>query len=72
MMKIKEETIKELENLKPNELIMVYDLILSLRGRKPRQGNRKKLSSYIQVRNALKQCKGSLSEDILSFREDRI
>jgi len=37
MMKVKEETIKELENLNLNELMMVYELILSFKGTKPKQ-----------------------------------
>jgi hypothetical protein len=61
MMKVKKETIKELESLKPNELMMVYDLILSFKERKPRQKVKEKSPAYIRVRNALKQCKGSLS-----------
>jgi hypothetical protein len=28
--------------------------------------------AYLKVRGALKQCKGSLSEDVLAVREDRI
>lgn len=71
-MKVKEETIKELENLKPDELMMVYDLILSFKGRKPRQKAKDNLPAYIRVRNALKQYKGSLGEDILADREERI
>lgn len=71
-MKVKEEAIKELENLKPDELMMVYDLILSFKGRKPIQKAKDTLPAYIRVRNALKQYKGSLSEDILADREERI
>jgi hypothetical protein len=71
-MKIKEQTIKELEELKPRELIRVYDLILSLK-RKPEEERRKGGSpAYLRVREALKQCKGSMSEDILLDRENRI
>ena len=72
MMKVKEETIKELENLNPNELMMVYELILSFKGRKPKQRSKANLPIYRKVRNALKQCKGSLSEDILAAREERV
>jgi len=72
MMKVKEETIKELENLNPNELMMVYELILSFKGRKTKQRSKTNLPTYRKVRNALKQCKGSLSEDILAAREERV
>lgn len=71
-MKIKDQAMKELEELKPDELLKVYDLILSLK-RKPREERRRGDSpAYVRVRKALKQCKGSLSEDILSGREDRV
>jgi len=70
-MKIKEQTIKELEELKPRELIRVYDLILSLK-RKPEERRKGGSPAYLRVREALKQCKGSMSEDILLDRENRI
>ena len=71
-MKIKDQAVKELEELRPTELIKVYDLILSLKKRKVDDRKEKIVPAYLKVRGALKQCKGSLSEDILSVREDRI
>jgi hypothetical protein len=39
----------------------------------PVDGRKEKIvPAYLKVRGALKQCKGSLSEDILLVREDRI
>lgn len=71
-MKMKEQTIKELEELKPNELMKVYDLILALKGKPPKGRGQTTASSYLKVRKALKMCKGSMSDDILSGREDRV
>jgi len=71
-MKIKDQTIKELQELKPTELIKVYDLILSLKKRTLTTRKEKSVPAYLKVRGALRQCKGSLSEDILAVREDRI
>jgi len=53
-------------------LAQVYDLITELkRSGQPRK--RKAINDgYLKVRDALKQCKGSLSEDIIQEREDRI
>jgi len=71
-MKIKKEIIKELESLNPNELLLVYELILSFKGRarQPKEWSEINLPTYLpayrKVRSTLKQCKGSLSEDILS------
>jgi len=71
-MKVKEQAIKELETLKPADLMTVYDLILLFKGKMPEQRVKEQLPAYRRVRNALKQCKGSLSEDVLTVREDRI
>ena len=71
-MKIKDQAIKELDNLNPGELMIVYDLILSLKGKIVEQNVKERLPAYIRVRNALKQCKGSMSEDVLTSRKDRI
>lgn len=70
-MKIKEKAMKELEAMTPSEVIMVYDLMLSLKTKaKERLLNHSK--AYLKVREALSECKGSLSNDILMGREDRI
>ncbi len=75
-MKIKEQAMKELENMNPSGLMIIYDLILTLKNqdtdRPVRTKNNKTTESYKKVRNALKQCRGSLGEDVLSAREDRI
>ncbi|HLE87270.1 MAG TPA: hypothetical protein VI727_06370 [Candidatus Brocadiaceae bacterium] len=71
-MKIKEQTIKELESLGPSELMTVYEMIISLKARHGKRESSAGEPSYLRVRKALKQCKGSLSEDIKLVREDRI
>ena len=70
MLNIKEQTIKELDELKPEALARVYDLITELK--RTNQGKKSKMAAidYIKVREALKQCKGSLSEDIILEREE--
>ena len=71
-MKIKEQTMKELESLGPSELMTVYEMIISLKARHRKREIREGEPDYLRVRKALKQCKGSLSEDIKLLREDRI
>jgi len=71
-MKIKDVTIKELESLKPVELLIIYDMILSLKKKSPVSIVEKSLLPYIKVKEALTQCKGALSDDIIEGREDRI
>jgi hypothetical protein len=70
-MKIKEKAMKELEAMTPSEVIMLYDLMLSLKTKaKEKLLNHSK--AYLKVREALSECKGSLSNDILMGREDRV
>ncbi len=71
-MKIKEQAIEELEGMSPLDLMRVYDMILSIKSKTPEHKEREDNPAYLRVRNALKQCKGSISDEILSEREDRI
>jgi len=71
-MKIKDQAIRELEDLKPGDLLKVYDLIVTLKKGLPGEKRKRDVPAYLRVREALKQCKGSLSEDILLGREDRV
>jgi hypothetical protein len=70
-MKVKEKTIHELEELEPSEVLRVYDLILLLKKKLPKSKRAGKVLAYMRVRDALKKCQGSLSEDILLGREER-
>jgi len=72
MLNLKEQTIKELDELRPGALVRVYDLITELKRTSQAKKNKTTTADYIKVREALKQCKGSLSEDIILEREDRI
>ena len=69
---LKEQTIKELDELKPQALAKVYDLISELKRTNQAKKSKTTAADYLKVREALKQCKGSLSEDIILEREDRI
>lgn len=71
-MKLKEQAIKKLDELKPEALARVYDLIIELKRTNQTKKNKATTADYIKAREALKQCKGSLSEDIIQEREDRI
>ena len=72
MLNLKEQTIKELNELKPRALAKVYDLITELKRTNQAKKSKTTDAYYIKVREALKQCKRSLSEDIILEREDRI
>lgn len=71
-MRIKEKTLKEIEALKPDELLIIYDMILTLKSKSTTQKAKELLPSYMRVREALRECKGSMSRDISLAREDRI
>ncbi len=72
MLNLKKQTIKKLDGLKPQALAKVYDLITELKRMNQAQKSKPTAADYIKVREALKQCKGPLSEDIILEREDRI
>jgi hypothetical protein len=70
-MEIRERTIDEIKKLDSNSLSTLYDIVLAMR--KEHNGNSKSPSSrYLNVRNSLKNVRGSLSRDIMIAREDRL
>lgn len=73
-MRAKERIIKDLDTLNPVDVVRVYDLILSLKGKDKTESERSSLPlrGYLRVRKALEMCQGSLSDDVLAGREDRI
>ncbi|MBI4746689.1 MAG: hypothetical protein HY786_09185 [Deltaproteobacteria bacterium] len=71
-MKIKEQAIKELESLGPSEIVTIYEMITSLKARIGEPRVRIGEPAYLKVRKALALCKGSLSDDILLLREDKV
>jgi len=71
-MKMKEEAVKELKALQPSDLLVVYELILSLKKNIPVERVAGAVPGHMRTREALKKCVGSFSEDLLRAREDRI
>lgn len=71
-MKIKEKTIQEIENLDVDNLMFIYEIILSIKNRKKVFRSVDVSSAYKRVRELLKDLKGSLSDDIILDREDRV
>lgn len=71
-MKLQDEAIKEIKQLPPNTLARVYDFILSIKKEHPLITKRTAPAPYLRARNILKKCKGSMAEDIISARRDRL
>jgi hypothetical protein len=71
-MQVKEKLIKEIQDLPPQDIMNVYELVLDLKKRKRTPSTRRKKSAYLDVQEILKNCTGSLSEDISLMREDRL
>lgn len=69
-MKIKEQAIRDLDALKSSDLFVVYELILSLKEKTIEKGATP--TAYKRVRELLKGCTGSMSDDIRHLREDRV
>ena len=67
----KDRLLKELENLSNSSILKVYDLVLTL---KEKEKTKRVTSSkdYLRAREALKNCKGSLSDDIKEERKERV
>lgn len=70
-MKLKDRTIIELESMEPSEIIKIYDMAVSLKSARKKPAC-KSPESYIKVRSLLKNIKGSLGNDIISLRDERI
>jgi len=71
-MKLQDEAIKEIKQLPPTALSRVYDFILSIRKEYPQTTKITAPAPYLRARNILKKCKGSMAEDIIKARRDRI
>jgi len=70
-MQVKERLIKEIQDLPPEDVMNVYELVLDLKKQKNAPSRGKK-TAYIKVQDILKKCTESLSEDISLMREDRL
>jgi len=74
--KIIDSTINELNQLGPSEAVDVFNFIMTIKEKQTdRSGqirNRHAADSYMAVRDALKNCAGSLSADIREDRAERI
>ncbi len=75
-MQIKERLINEINTLPPEAVIDVYEMVLDLKSYKSLShivsSGKGKVPAYLQAQEILKKCSGSLSDDIISAREDRI
>lgn len=67
-MGIKELTIEEIKKLDSTRLMVLYDVVLSMRA-ESENGDKKNSYAYLNVRESLKMIKGALSDDILQQRE---
>ena len=70
-MQLKDRLVKEIENLPPENLIDIYEMVLDLKEQKSTRSKDAK-PAYLEVQEILKKCKGSLSDDISRLRWERI
>ena len=75
-MKLIDSTISELNQLEPGEAVDVFNFIMTIKAKQTKRvgkmGGEYTTNSYRKVREALKNCPGSLSADIVGHREERI
>jgi hypothetical protein len=69
-MQAKKRLAKEIDSLDTHDILRVYDLVSTLKNKEKRVEPLKK--GYLRARLALKNCKGSLSDDIIKERTERI
>ncbi len=70
-MKIKEQVVKDLDVLEPKDVVVIYDLIQSLKHNRRKETLKPSSTAYLRVRSALASCQGNLSDDIDWTRKDR-
>jgi hypothetical protein len=70
-MQVKERLIKEIQDLPPQDLMDVYEMVLDLKEQKSAPPKDAK-PAYLEVQEVLKKCPGSMSDDISRLRQDRI
>ncbi len=70
-MQMKKRLMKEIQDLPPEDLMDVYEMVLDLKEQKSTRSKDLK-PAYLEVQEILKKCPGSLSDDIRQLREDRI
>jgi hypothetical protein len=71
-MKAKKQVIEALGALNTADLLKVYNLVLSIQNSTDRLQPKPRVSSYLKVRESLRNCKGSLANDIINDREERL
>ncbi len=71
-MKIKEQAIREIQEMSPQEVTSVYDLILALKRERSAARVEERPAPYKRAREILSNCGGSLADDIIREREDRV
>lgn len=69
-MQAKKRLLKEIDSLGFRDIVRVYDLVLTLKNKEKKIKPPEK--GYLRTRHALKNCKGSLSDDIMKERIERV
>ena len=73
-MKLKEETIKELNERPPQHLSKVYDFIQIIKKQNQSMSvnARQARKPYLRARKILAKCRGSLTDDVIKGREESL
>ena len=75
-MQIQDRLIYEIESLPPESVINVYEMVMDLKNYNApsvkKHDSEGEIPAYLRIQKILKKCSGSLSDDIISARKDRI
>lgn len=70
-MRLKEKLIKEIDKLSSKELVEIYNLILVTKRQQNVNQESTPKQGYLRVRDALRNYRGKLSDEIIAEREER-
>ena len=70
-MRLKEKIITEIDKLSSKELVEIYNLILFTKSQQNVNQESTLKQGYLRVRDALRNYRGKLSNEIIAEREER-
>jgi len=71
-MKIADRIAEDVQTLDPAQMLLVYDLISSLKTRRQPDVAVDVPEVCRRVRTALAGCRGSMSDDVIALRDDKV
>jgi hypothetical protein len=71
-MKLREAILKDVEALDASDVLALHGVIVMLKAHHVPSPASSMATAYLKVRRALRSCAGSLGDDVIQMRDDRI